>query len=183
MIKFIQCKTCEGHYVIRNGKYGVFAGCSHYPVCKSTLNIPELVYEFIRKYGINIYQWQKQCWKCQQETLVYSYYLYYDLSELDPFFSAFHGIGVGDISSIDHLLSLNVPTVKTKYSQTLNKYYMANVCQYCGVIQGHYYVVTDPHEIIDSLWHLHEMNNYFFKNLKIDEYTVLSELKDCIDRS
>lgn len=181
MNKFIQCKTCEGHYVIRDGKYGVFAGCSHYPVCKSTLKIPELVYEFIRKYGINIYQWQKQCWKCQQETPVYSYYLYYELSELDPFFSVLHGIGVGDISSIDRLLSLNVPTVKMKYSKTLNEHYMANVCLHCGTIQGHNYVVTDPHEITNSLWHHHDMNNYFFNNLKIDASTLLGELKACME--
>ncbi|MCO6538396.1 MAG: hypothetical protein J6569_04435 [Gilliamella sp.] len=60
---------------------------------------------------------------------------------------------------------------------------MANVCLHCGAIQGHNYVVTDPHEIINSLWHNHDMNNYFFKNLKIDTSTLLGELKRCMEWS
>ena len=34
-----QCPCCDGHLVLRKGKYGSFYGCSNYPKCKFTKNI------------------------------------------------------------------------------------------------------------------------------------------------
>ena len=34
------CPHCGGHLVLRNGKYGQFYGCSNYPKCKFTHNMP-----------------------------------------------------------------------------------------------------------------------------------------------
>ena len=42
----ISCINCNGYYKIREGKYGVFAGCSNYPSCKSTLNLPYLTLRY-----------------------------------------------------------------------------------------------------------------------------------------
>lgn len=33
------CPRCEGHLVLRRGKYGAFYGCSNYPTCKYTKNL------------------------------------------------------------------------------------------------------------------------------------------------
>ena len=33
------CPQCGGNLVLRNGKYGSFYGCSHYPTCKFTKKI------------------------------------------------------------------------------------------------------------------------------------------------
>ena len=33
------CPKCGGNLVLRNGKYGSFYGCSHYPTCKFTKKI------------------------------------------------------------------------------------------------------------------------------------------------
>lgn len=35
----ISCPKCkEGYVVLKNGNYGIFASCSHYPTCKNSLN-------------------------------------------------------------------------------------------------------------------------------------------------
>ena|GEM_PF-6537153 len=54
----IPCGKCNGYYKIREGKYGLFAGCSNYPSCTSTIKLPVFVLSFIERYGINIY-WQR----------------------------------------------------------------------------------------------------------------------------
>ncbi len=33
------CPKCGNLLVIRNGKYGVFKGCTNYPRCKFTINL------------------------------------------------------------------------------------------------------------------------------------------------
>lgn len=183
MEKYIQCKSCNGHYEVREGKYGLFAGCSNYPTCKSVIKIPELACEYIIKYGLNLYSWKKKCWKCNQDTAVYSYYLYYELEELDDYFSSFHGIGLGDIPCVDELICNKIPNVKKQYSRTTNSKYVANICDHCQVLQGRNYVVDDPHEILHDLSYNHSMQQYLVMNLKINDRNLLSDLKNCIDFS
>ena len=35
----VKCKKCQGHYLLRQGKYGLFAGCSNFPRCRSTMKL------------------------------------------------------------------------------------------------------------------------------------------------
>lgn len=184
MAQLIKCSNCNGHYVIREGKYGTFAGCSEYPHCKSTRKIYELAHMFISKYGMNLYGWQKTCWKCKQDTMVYSYFLYYELKEIDNIFSSVHGIGIGDIPCIDKIISNKYPTVEMRYSSTTQSKYMANICMHCKSLQGRNYVVDDPHEIMTDLFHDHTMEKYLVENIKLTEIAennLLAELKACID--
>lgn len=175
-MKEIKCKSCNGHYVVRSGKFGEFAGCSNYPKCKSTLKIRDLVLEYIKTYGINIYAWDKICWKCGKSTKVYSYYLNYDLGQIDVYFKQISSIGVGDISTLDKLLSLKYPTICVKFSKTENRSYWANTCQHCKTIQGRFYVVEDPHEIMDELFD-NGMDKYFIENIPYEKAKVfLNEL-------
>ena len=36
----VKCKRCDGVYRLRSGKFGVFAGCSNFPQCRSTMKLP-----------------------------------------------------------------------------------------------------------------------------------------------
>ena len=36
----VMCKNCDGVYRLRSGKFGIFAGCSNYPRCRSTMKLP-----------------------------------------------------------------------------------------------------------------------------------------------
>lgn len=36
----VKCRNCDGVYRLRSGKFGVFAGCSHFPNCRSTMKLP-----------------------------------------------------------------------------------------------------------------------------------------------
>lgn len=168
------CNNCNGHYKVREGKYGIFAGCSNYPSCKSTLNLVDLVLQYIRTYGLNIYRWSKECYKCGNETQVYSYYLDYDLADLDELFSmGGPTVGLGDLDYVDEMLSKQIPSIQMRYSNTTKLKYMANTCEHCGALQGKNYVVDDPHEIIGELWHDRGMNKFLFQTIKFEDTTPL----------
>lgn len=174
----IKCRQCGGSYQLRDGRYGVFAGCSNYPRCRSTLKLYELAAEFIRQRGINVYCWERCCWKCGKSTPVYSYYLSYELEELDEYFGSFPPVGLGDLTWVDQLLAREIPTIQMRYSHTVNASYMANTCVHCGALQGHNYVVEDPHEIIGPLWLDRAMGQYLYKTVYLDNPDpLLPELK------
>ena len=165
--------------MIRNSKYGIFAGCSNYPICKSTMKIPEMVMEYIKVYGLNIYKWGKKCWKCGSITPVYSYYPMCDFMELDETLATIaQEQGIGDIKYLDELLMKEYPTIKVKYSATLKMKYPANTCVYCKSLQGRNYVVDDPHEIYDELYDfdpLKSMEKYLVGNYKCKDIDLIKE--------
>lgn len=183
MNKYIKCNRCKGHYVVRESKYGLFAGCSEYPRCESTLKIYELAHAYIMKYGLNLYGWKKVCQKCNKDTLVYSYFLYYEMEEIGDVFRFFHRVGLGDIPCIDEIISRKYPNVAMRYSNTTKSIYMSNSCIHCNALQGRYYVVDDPHEIINDLWHEHTMGKYLIETIKTDDARLMSQLKKCINLS
>lgn len=177
-MKLITCKKCTGHYVLRNGKNGQFAGCSHFPQCNATLSIDRLVMEFLNQYGLPIYGWKKRCWKCGSATKVYSYYLDYELADVSDEFTSCEPIGLGDLSEVDAWLSKQFPTIQSRFSQTAGRRYMANTCEHCSALQGRNYVVDDPHEIIEELWHSRGMEPYKIDTHKVEETPQLKkELK------
>lgn len=168
----INCDDCDGFYKIREGKYGVFAGCSNYPNCKSTKKVFNIVLKYIEQYGINIYCWKRECYKCKNSTSVYSYYLNYDLEEIDKNFFGFEPVGLGNLKYIDEILSQEFLTIKMSYSNITRSKYMANTCEHCGALQGRNYIVEDPHEIMNDLEN-RGMDKFLLKNIKINDITVL----------
>jgi hypothetical protein len=135
------------------------------------------------KYGINLYGWKKICWKCGKETTVYSYFLYYELEEMDEFFSNVHGIGLGSILSIDQIISGKYKNIKDCFSRTTRSRYIANVCEHCGSLQGRNYVVDDPHEIFGDLFHDRTMEKYLVENIKVEHENLLEELEELFNYS
>lgn len=176
MGRIVNCENCNGHYIVKTGQYGDFAGCSNFPTCKSTKSIDYLVLKFIEEFGVNIYSWNRKCYKCGKETRVYSYFLSYDLSEIDEYFQmCFDNVGLGDIRAIDVELQDKIPTIKECYSKTINQRYIANTCEHCGALQGKNYVVDDPHEIFSDLNYNKNMKKYLFANLTMKDVSVIAK--------
>lgn len=179
----IKCRTCdEGFYKVREGQYGLFGGCSKFPNCKSTIKLSNLVFEFLLNRGINIYCWERECYKCHNNTPVYSYFLYYELEDLDKTFTLMHGLGLGDIPWIDNQLMKDIKTIKKCFSKTTESIYTANVCSHCGALQGRNYIVDDPHEIMHDLFHDRTMNKYIYKTLSVtnNDIELLHNLQEIL---
>lgn len=67
-----KCVKCKSDMVVRNGKYGIFLGCSKYPKCKSIVNIPkktDLVDEFCEKCNQEMAKNKNKvyCYICKQD--------------------------------------------------------------------------------------------------------------------
>ena len=169
-MEFVNCQKCDGHYVWRCGTYGYFGGCSNFPKCRSTIKASELILNFIKLNGLNLFAWDKECWKCNNQTKVYSYFLFYELEELHPMFRCCGGMGLGDIGAFDNIVMQKYPTIKNQFSHTTKSNCIANSCQKCGALQGYYHVVTDPHEIWNDLAHNHTMDKYCIENIKADNF-------------
>lgn len=165
----LSCKSCSGEYTLRDGKYGPFFGCSNFPKCKSTAKILDVIYDYFSIMGVNIYRWEKECWKCKKVTYVYSYYLNYELRAVNDFLEGTCTMGLGDLKSLDKVLMDTIPTIKSKFSKTLNSNDIANTCSHCGSLQGNYFVVTDPHEILNELMISYTMDQYLYKNIDIKD--------------
>lgn len=172
----VKCDQCDGHYVLREGKFGLFAGCSNFPRCKSTKKVHELVKQVIQTNGIKVYRWEKVCWKCGKTTPVYSYYLGYELEELDEYLSTFGLVGLGDLEPIDRMLVKEIPNIQERYSNTTKSKYVANGCVHCNALQGRHYIVDDPHEIFVDLWHDRTMDKYLYKTIRLDDIEELVPL-------
>lgn len=166
-MKPVKCTQCDGYYKVREGKYGIFAGCSNYPKCKSTLKIPDLLVKYFKMNGVNIYRWDKVCWKCKKPTKVYSYYLDYEFGQI---YGSFGGsIGLGDVPYLDKILTKKYATIDMRSSKTTKSSYVANTCEHCGALQGRNYVVEDPHEIMNELYSEdNSMKKYLVETLQIE---------------
>ena len=77
-------------------------------------------------------------------------------------------IGIGDVPFIDRILIEKYKNIKLIRSKTINEEYVANVCEHCGCLQGHNYVVDDPHEIYEELIHEKKMEKYLFDNISLE---------------
>lgn len=179
----IKCQKCDGHYVERWGPYGVFAGCSNFPNCKSTLKFREYIKRVIKSQGIKIYAWDKVCWNCGQTTKVYSYYLNISLHSYLPILQQFPIIGLGDIPALDAHIAKKYPSIKPQYSRTSRDSYYANTCEHCHKLQGYNYVVTEPDEIWDDFMdpdcHIN-MEKYLLSIIFIEDDAIVDEVASAI---
>ncbi|MDA2385409.1 topoisomerase DNA-binding C4 zinc finger domain-containing protein [Bacillus cereus] len=161
----VKCNDCSGFYILRSSDYGEFGGCTNFPKCKSKLSKSKFILSFIKENGINIYKWEKKCWKCGKNTEVYSYYLHYQLLKSSVNATALVFAGIGYIQSIDNYLTNKYPSIQLKYSKTINSGYIANTCIHCNALQGKNYIVDDPHEIFDDMYIQKCMEKYFIENV------------------
>ncbi|MBT2576912.1 topoisomerase DNA-binding C4 zinc finger domain-containing protein [Bacillus sp. ISL-8] len=161
----VKCKDCNGFYMLRSSDYGEFGGCTNFPKCKSKLSKSKFMLSFIKENGINIYKWEKKCWKCGKNTDVYSYYLHHQQLKSSANTTALVFAGIGNLKSVDNYLTNKYPSIQIKYSKTTNSRYTANTCIHCNALQGKNYVVDDPHEIFNDMYIQQCMKKYFVENV------------------
>ncbi len=175
-MKRIQCQECDGNYVLRDGKFGVFAGCSNYPRCRSSKNsmssswstfaCMELVFTGGRRNAGSATGRQPSIpiisitnWRSWTSILILG---------CRPW---------GWIWIIDGLLSQKYATIQKRYSNTTHSSYIANTCSHCGALQGRNYVVEDPHEIIEELWHSRGMDKFWIETIPCPDCPLLCDIK------
>ncbi|MGG3523667.1 topoisomerase DNA-binding C4 zinc finger domain-containing protein [Bacillus pseudomycoides] len=161
----VKCNDCNGFYILRSSDYGEFGGCTNFPKCKSKLSKSNFILSFIKENGMNIYKWERLCWKCGKNTEVYSYYLHYQLLKSSTKTNVVVFAGIGDIESVDNYLTNKYPSIQLKYSKTINSIYIANSCIHCNALQGKNYIVDDPHEIFNDIYIQKCMEKYFVENV------------------
>ncbi len=158
-MSLLTCEKCGGEMVLRKGK-SEFYGCSNFPSCTNTMSEREYTKRLIDKIcdyfdekGIFIYGWGKVCWKCKTKTKVFTYFLDQQVSHNlfnDEDSYVLPIIGLGHIKKLDKYLNKKGYLISKEYSKTMDEVSYANHCTNCKALLGNFYVVTDPHEIMDE---------------------------------
>lgn len=179
----IDCPACMGHYLMCKTPSGYSIKCTNSPKCTATATPKEYILQAIAIYGVKLYCWKRECWCCSTEIPIYSYYLAHDFKDLIPQLHQSEELGIGNIPLLDELIAQQFPSIQLRYSQTAGGRYYANTCPTCHRLQGHYYVVEDPHEIFGALYGGEELDDYLVDVLKITDEAVLYQIADIILQS
>lgn len=141
-----KCGTAWNLFLTVETIHGRFILCRNFPKCTNYIKPSALACMQLNKVGLEVYSWERECYKCHKSTRVYTYFLDYQLQ--DEYVHLGSHIGLGNIYTLDKLMMKRYGTIKmcnTKRSDFLGKI-ATNTCEHCGAIQGYYYVVEDPHE-------------------------------------
>lgn len=87
------------------------------------MNIYDFIEAIVTKYGIRIYAWDIFCWRCKEETTLYTYDLIYDLRKAIRDFIP-HNITIGTVPKLDEYLAQRYPTTHDNDG-------LANMCVHC----------------------------------------------------
>ena len=58
--------------------------------------------------------------------------------------------------------------VKKVKSRTISEEHAVNIYENCGCVQGHNYVINDPHEIWTELMHEKTMEKHLIDNINVN---------------
>lgn len=121
-----------------------------------------------------IYRFRQQCYKCGQETTVYTYIVFSDDINKDVTFPwnkkrllmsqdifahlkdptiEYYGLKViGGNKELDEMLMNKFPDrIKMQYSGTQNRVYPMNLCEHCSAKQGEYFIYRRVNEMIKNM--------------------------------
>lgn len=177
-IDFLKCKKCDGKYKLRNGKFGLFYGCSNFPKCKSTNSIADFTYDILLENGIAIYELEIECWKCHKPIKIISYFPYFDFCTIDPDLLKIDKLSIIRLSvleKVDEKLQNDYIHVKKTYSKKAGYSYVANTCQHCGALQGSTISLQNVFEKLNEAFKMKGVNQYITKRLVIDENVLSRE--------
>lgn len=151
-MKSAECTRCKkGHMVVRNGKHGIFAGCSTYPSCTNSMNLDDLRYLLLKKCGFNMYSWESKCWCCGSSITIFSYFPLLDESDLGKLIDFKENFYLGRFPKLDQYLEKEYPTLQKRYSNYGKVSYVANVCPRCNQIQGMNLTFPDIYNALSSM--------------------------------
>lgn len=125
--------------------HGTSILCKNFPKCTNYLRPSVAACMQLNKRGLEVYSWERECYRCHKITRVYTYFLDYQLKCPNMHFRR---IGLGDIPELDKLMIQKYNTIKTCFTKRTEYRYKnaTNTCEHCGAVQGYFYVVEDPHE-------------------------------------
>lgn len=175
---YIERREVNGEIRIYILKDIEFCDYEDYIYRNSTNNKVEIVYNYLKRNGVYIFKYEKNCFNCHKKISIYSYYLGNQTKneigikfEMQDFnisnLQLFETIGIGKIEKIDKYLMNRIPTIHKNFSKTMNMEYVSNTCEYCGAMQGMNYVVYYPFEIKDIPYK--DLKKKVFEKVNIDE--------------
>lgn len=171
----VACEMCDGHYMMRSGKYGTFFGCSNFPKCRSTKSITDFTYELLVKNGINIYEIQHSCWKCKKVISIRSYFPKIDLMKVEKALEGIENLEIIRLSvldSLDTLLEQKYTTICIKESKRAGFAYMANTCPHCGSLQGSQLALGEMYEQLLQMDKGLAENTCIIETIAVNEKTL-----------
>ncbi|MEE9379670.1 MAG: HNH endonuclease [Candidatus Lokiarchaeia archaeon] len=78
---------------------------------------------------IEIYKWERKCWKCGEKTPRVSY-----------FFNAGFDYRIGEIEKLDKILMEMYLFLSKTFSKTMEQEVIANICVHCSSLQGNWFI-------------------------------------------
>ena len=158
-VEFRGEKVCVRFY-----KYG-----KEYSYQRSNVDILNSEYES----QFMIYRFMRKCYKCGNDTSIYTYIIFDDGTDEDVVFPwnksrllehqdiishiidptiEYYGLKVvGESEKFDKVLMDKFPNkIKTEYSNTLKKYLPMNLCDCCGAKQGNFFVYKIVNQLINN---------------------------------
>lgn len=178
-VDFLNCKECNGKYILRDGKYGLFYGCSNYPKCHSTRSIADLTYSILLENGLAIYEFEIECWKCHKTIKIISYFPYFDFCSIDSNLIKIDQLSIIRLSvldGIDKILEDDYSHVKKVYSKKAGFSYVANTCQHCGALQGSTMTLQNVFEKLNEAFKTKSVKQFITKRIVINQ-NVLSKVE------
>lgn len=160
--------------IIKLGQYGLFVACDNFPNCRNTIKLNKFLYEILKKEGINIYSWDYKCWRCNKYTKVYTYLINKQLKPYMEKHTELGSLGLDSLPPVDEYLKRKYKTINNNYSKTQNIYCTSNNCSHCNALIGNYYVVDDPHEILND-WLKGNLDKYIVENIPFNVFDIKEE--------
>lgn len=171
----VACELCDGHYIMRSGKYGLFFGCSGFPKCRSTKSVADFTYELLVEFGINIYEIRRSCWKCKKVVPIRSYFPKIDLMKAEKALEEIKNlerIRLSVLGSLDTRLSQKYATICVRESERAGFAYMANTCPHCGGLQGSQLALSEMYERLLQMNESLTESNCVIETIAVNEKTL-----------
>lgn len=92
------------------------------------------------KMSIEIWSWEKECYKCKKYTPV--------IFPVGDFFG--ESVGYHSLENLPKFLAQNYPCYRNNIQNFKNPEDYANACPHCGAYQGDFYIMEDYFEIAYS---------------------------------
>ena len=174
----IPCDRCGGHYILRNGRYGLFFGCSNFPKCKNSKTVADVTYSLFAKNGIDLYEVEMPCWKCGKSIKLHSYFPQLDLIKTQPALAEALDLSVIRLSIVDswdQYLTKKYKEIYLKASKKAGFSYVANNCPHCHSLQGSQMTLSKVYDFLLTALENHTLPDYVVETLDINEATLPKE--------
>lgn len=175
----LPCPECGKPMVLRNGRYGLFFGCSAFPACRCTLSLAEGTYRLLRRKGLALYTVSRPCWKCGQSLRVRSYFPYFDLTELlsgaEELLQPLKAVRLSTLPTLDVYLQRRFENLAERYSKKAGFSYVANICPHCNMLQGSQMTLGEVCDTLEAAAQAGELSAYVEERIPLTDACFSAE--------